>query len=118
MKALIITSRFPWPPYTGDRLRASIWIAALARCGEVTLIAPAGAPPDDLPPFRFVAARRSLLPFVKGMLSLLRHRLPLQCLMSAPYDWRNAVVRARQASGPFDVTVVILSRMHPWLKKS
>jgi len=111
-------SRFPWPPYIGDRLRGSIWIAALARCAEVTLIAPAGTPPPDVPPFRFVAVRRSLPRFVRGVLRLLRHRLPLQCLMSAPYDWRNAVVRARQTSGPFDVTVVILSRMHPWLKNS
>jgi len=118
MKALIITSRFPWPPYTGDRLRASIWIAALARCGEVTLIAPEGTPPDGLPPFRFFAVRRSLLRLVKGMLRLLLDRLPFQCLMSAPYDWRNAIARARLSNRPFDVTVVILSRMHPWIKKS
>jgi len=116
MKALIITSRFPWPPYTGDRLRASIWIAALARCGEVTLIAPAGTPPNNS--FRFFAARRSLLSLAKGMLRLLRDRLPLQCLMSAPYDWRNAIARARETDGPFDVMVVVLSRMHPWIEES
>ena len=118
MKGLIITSRFPWPPYTGDRLRASIWIAALARNGgEVSLIAPNGTLPDDLPPrFRFFAARRSLVSLMKGMLRLFS--LPLQCLMSAPYDWREAIVWARQQSGPFDVTIVILSRMHPWVETS
>jgi glycosyltransferase involved in cell wall biosynthesis len=116
MKALIITSRFPWPSYTGDRLRASIWIAALARAGEVTLVAPTGTLPDDAPPFRFFAARRSLLSLMKGMRSLFR--LPLQCLISAPYDWNDAIGRARQHSGPFDVTVVVLSRMHPWIEKS
>jgi glycosyltransferase involved in cell wall biosynthesis len=116
MKTLIITSRFPWPLYTGDRLRASIWIAALARIGEVALISPRGILPDGLPPFRFFAARRSLLSLMKGILHLLE--LPLQCLLSAPYDWRNAIARARQDAGPFDVTVVILSRMHPWINKS
>jgi glycosyltransferase involved in cell wall biosynthesis len=118
MKALIITSRFPWPSYTGDRLRASIWIAALARCGDVALIAPRGTPPDGLPPFRFFAARRSLRSLMSGMLRVLRDRLPLQCLLSAPYDWRNAIARARRESGPFDVTVVILSRLHPWIDRS
>jgi hypothetical protein len=38
--------------------------------------------------------------------------------MSAPYDWRDAIARAGDAAGPFDVTVVILSRMHPWVEKS
>ena len=118
MKALIITSRFPWPSYTGDRLRASIWIAALARCGDVTLIAPRGTPPGVLPPFRFFAAPRSLVSLMRGVLRLIRHRLPLQCLLSAPYAWRNAIDRARKESGPFDVTVVILSRMHPWIRES
>ncbi len=118
MKALIVTSRFPWPSYTGDRLRASIWIAALARCGDVALIAPRGTPPDGLPPFRFFAARRSLWRLMGGILRLLVGRLPVQCLLSAPYDWRNAIDRARQESGPFDVTVVVLSRMHPWIQKS
>jgi glycosyltransferase involved in cell wall biosynthesis len=38
--------------------------------------------------------------------------------MSAPYDWRNAIARVRETGGPFDVTVVVLSRMHPWIKNS
>jgi polysaccharide biosynthesis protein PslH len=117
MKALIITSRFPWPSYTGDRLRASIWIAALARGGEVALVAPRGTVPEGLPRFRFFAAGRSLRTFVKGALAWLGKALPLQCLMLAPYDWREAMARARREAGPFDVTVVILSRMHPWVTK-
>jgi glycosyltransferase involved in cell wall biosynthesis len=118
MKALIITSRFPWPSYTGDRLRASIWIAALARNGEVALVAPSGRVPDSQPRFRFFAARRSLRSVVKGTMIWLSNVLPIQCLMAAPYDWCAAIFRARREAGPFDLTVVILSRMHPWVEKS
>ncbi|HXH39713.1 MAG TPA: glycosyltransferase family 4 protein [Thermoanaerobaculia bacterium] len=118
MKALVITSRFPWPSYTGERLRASIWLSALARSGEVALVAPGGTLPGDLPPFRFFAARRSVKGLVQGALLLVRDGLPLQCLLAAPYDWHAAISRARQDAGPFDVTVVILSRMHPWVEKT
>jgi|GEM_PF-383819 len=118
MRVLIITSRFPWPSYTGDRLRAPIWISALAPSSEVALVAPRGTVPEGLPPFRFFTAQRSLRRLAQGLLLLLRDRLPLQCLMAAPYDWREAIDRARHEAGPFDVSVVILSRMHPWVKDS
>jgi glycosyltransferase involved in cell wall biosynthesis len=118
MKALVITSRFPWPSYTGDRLRAAMWASALARSGEVAMVAPSGTVPDGLPRFRFFAARRSFRRLAQGMVSLVRDGLPLQCLLSAPYDWRAAIAAARHDLGPFDVTVVILSRVHPWVKKT
>lgn len=38
--------------------------------------------------------------------------------MAAPYHWRDAIDRARHEAGPFDVSVVILSRMHPWVEDS
>lgn len=38
--------------------------------------------------------------------------------MVAPYDWREAIDRAGREAGPFDVSVVILSRMHPWVEDS
>jgi polysaccharide biosynthesis protein PslH len=118
MKALVITSRFPWPPYTGDRLRAAMWVSALTRSGEVALVAPRGTVPDGLAHFRLFAARRSLRRLVQGALSLVRDALPFQCLLAAPYDWHAAIGRAHHDIGPFDVTVVILSRMHPWVKKT
>ena len=117
-KALIITSRFPWPSYTGERLRAARWITALAQSGEVALIAPRGVLPSDVPRFRFYAARWSVGRLVRGAMSLLREGLPIQCLMGAPYDWPAAMAGARRDMGPFDVTVVILSRMHPWVQQS
>ena len=118
MKALIITSRFPWPSYTGDRLRAAMWLMALARGADVAVVAPPGTVPDGLPRFGFFAARRSVRRFVQGTLPLLRDGLPLQCLLTAPYDWRAAISRARHEAGPFDVTIVILSRVHPWVEKT
>ncbi|MEO8382224.1 MAG: hypothetical protein ABI779_21360, partial [Acidobacteriota bacterium] len=42
MNVLVIASRFPWPPYSGDRLRTTIWLDALAPHANVTLVAPAG----------------------------------------------------------------------------
>ncbi len=84
----------------------------------MALVAPAGMVPEGLPPFRLFPARRSLGRLVTGALQLLRDGLPLQCLMAAPYHWRDAIDRARREAGPFDVSVVILSRMHPWVEDS
>jgi glycosyltransferase involved in cell wall biosynthesis len=117
MKSLVIASRFPWPSYTGDRLRAAIWISALRRNGEVSLIAPPGAMPGDFG-VRFYGARRSLGCAMRGAATMMRHSLPLQCLMAAPYDWRAAIADARREAGAFDVTIVVLSRMHPWVRES
>jgi glycosyltransferase involved in cell wall biosynthesis len=117
MKSLVIAPRFPWPPYTGDRLRASIWISALASTGDVALVAPPGAIPPDVP-LRFFGARSSMVRGIRGAMTVLRQSLPLQCLLGAPYDWPRAIADARREMGPFDVTIVLLSRMHPWVRES
>jgi glycosyltransferase involved in cell wall biosynthesis len=117
MKSLVIAPRFPWPPYTGDRLRASIWISALAGSGDVALVAPRGTIPSDFPA-HFYIARPSLRGTIRGAMTVLRESLPLQCLLAAPYDWTRAIVEARRDIGPFDVTIVLLSRMHPWVRES
>lgn len=118
MKALIITSRFPWPAYTGDRLRAAIWADALASDADVALVAPAGAIPVDAPKLRLFPARRSLASGAAAALAIVRDGLPLQCLLSASYDWRAAIASAQRDAGPFDVTIVLLSRLHPWVRSS
>jgi len=117
MKSLLIAPRFPWPPYTGDRLRASVWISALAADGDVALIAPHGTIPADVP-LRFYEARSSTTRAIRGAMTVLHENLPLQCLLGAPYDWPRAIADARREMGPFDVTIVLLSRMHPWVRKS
>jgi hypothetical protein len=118
MKSLLITSRFPWPSHTGDRLRASIWLSALARDGQVTMVAPSGQVPTGVPPVRVFVAGRSLIRAIQGIWTVLRDRLPFQCLLAAPYDWAGAIANARREAGPFDVTIVLLSRLHPWVRAS
>jgi glycosyltransferase involved in cell wall biosynthesis len=117
MKSLLIAPRFPWPSFTGDRLRASIWIDALSASGEVALVAPHGTAPSNLP-LRFFAARSSVRRGISGAVTVLREQLPLQCLLAAPYDWPRAIANARREMGAFDVTIVLLSRLHPWVRES
>jgi len=108
MKILLLTSRFPWPAYTGDRLRASIWIDALAH-DDVTLIAPHGVIPRDAPRLRFCAAKRSIARAIAAIFS----GAPAHTLLAAPYDWRDAIARA---GDDFDVAIVLLSRLDPWVR--
>lgn len=105
-----MTSRFPWPAYTGDRIRASLWLEALAPAGSVTLIAPPGEIPASHRHVRHVVVRRSLARLGAAALAVVLRRLPWQTLLAAGYDWRRAVAEAGEASA----TVVMLSRLHPW----
>jgi glycosyltransferase involved in cell wall biosynthesis len=43
--------------------------------------------------------------------------LPFTSLLTAGYDWAGAVARARAEAGPFDATVVLLSRLDPWVRR-
>lgn len=132
MNVLVIASRFPWPAYSGDRLRTTIWLEAL-RDANVALVAPgvrtqrAGGRGQEerpsqscaLPPapcsLKFYPAQRSLTNGARAVARALGHGLPFQSLLAAPYAWREAVERARADFGSFDATVVILSRLHPWI---
>jgi glycosyltransferase involved in cell wall biosynthesis len=112
MNVLLLSSRFPWPPFTGDRLRAAIWLAALENHANVALVAPDGRVPDGAPRFCFHPAKRSLL---RGTLRLIAGA-PVHALLAAPYDWTDAIDRARNDAGPFDATIVLLSRLDPWVR--
>ncbi len=154
MNVLVISSRFPWPAYSGDRLRTTIWLEALTDA-NVALVAPpsvfraqrAGrrgqkigsdsraqpsapcaqpsapsalpsapcALPSDSCAVRFYPARRSLTQGARAIARTLRERLPWQSLLSAPYAWSDAIASARHDFGSFDATVVILSRLDPWI---
>jgi glycosyltransferase involved in cell wall biosynthesis len=82
------------------------------------LVAPRGTIPLDVPAVRFYGAQSSLRRGISGVMTVLRERLPLQCLLAARYDWQGAIADARRDVGPFDVTIVLLSRMHPWVRES
>jgi glycosyltransferase involved in cell wall biosynthesis len=118
VKALVVAPRFPWPPYTGERLRATIWLSALEQEGEVALVSPGGTVPGRAPRFRFYPARRSLRHGVRRAVAAIRDGLPFQCLLAASYDWKSAIAQARREAGRFDVTVILLSRLHPWVSES
>lgn len=117
MNVLVLASRFPWPAYSGDRLRTTIWLDALARHANVALVAPSGEVPQDAPRFRFHPARRSLARGLRAIVSVARRGLPVTTLLTAAYDWDDAVARARRDVGPFDATIVILSRLDPWVRQ-
>lgn len=111
MRVLLLCSRFPWPSFTGDRLRAAIWISALAREHDVTLIAPPGRIPQRAPEFRFEPALPSMQAMLGGALRV-AGRAPVQTLLAARYDWNRAIDNA----GAFDASIVLLSRLEPLVR--
>jgi glycosyltransferase involved in cell wall biosynthesis len=115
MNVLLISSRFPWPSYTGDRLRASIWVSALESEANVSLVSPAGQVPSDAPQFRFYAAAPSAFRAGSAVIRVLGGA-PAQSLLAAPYDWEGAIARARNDAGDFDATIVLLSRLDPLVR--
>ena len=116
MNVLLLSSRFPWPPFTGDRLRATIWLAALEREMNVALVAPRGRVPPAAPRFRFHPAALSPTRAAAGALRVLGGA-PVHALLAAPYDWRGAIERARSDVGGFDAAIVLLSRLDPWVRR-
>lgn len=116
MNVLVLASRFPWPAYSGDRLRTTIWLDALAQHVNVALVAPVGEVPPEAPRFRFHPARRSLARGIRAIGSVMRRGLPFTTLLTAAYGWDEAIARARRDVGPFDATIVILSRLDPWVR--
>jgi glycosyltransferase involved in cell wall biosynthesis len=111
MNVLVVSTRFPWPPYSGDRIRANVWLEALAK-ENVALVAPPGDAPKNV---RFYPAKRSLANGARGIIRTMREQLPWQSLLSAPYAWSAAIENARRDAGAFDATVLILERVAPWI---
>jgi glycosyltransferase involved in cell wall biosynthesis len=116
MKVLLLASRYPWPPHSGDRLRTSIWLDALSGQATVALVSPGGDPPGAGPGFHAFAARPSLLKQAGRVARVAGSGLPWTTLLTAGHDWSGAIAQARAAFGPFDATVVILSRLDPWVR--
>lgn len=115
MKALFVASRFPFPPYTGDRVRATVWLEALASAGELTLVAPATDVRQMPFPCRVVKVPRSLAALASASLRVVAAGLPATSLLAAGYAWRRALAAAAVVSGPFDVAIVQLARLDPWV---
>lgn len=110
MKIVLLSSRFPWPPFSGDRTRATLWIEALAHEHDVTLIAPGGDVPRGTPSFRFRTVGRSPRRAFAGALRVLTGA-PVQTIPAAAYDWARALEQAKHEVGRFDAAIVLLSRL-------
>lgn len=113
--ALVVTARAPWPPYTGDRLRTTVWLEALAPHADVTLIAPGTPSPAAAPEHRRVVLALALQGLPWRALKALRRGWPLTSLLAGGVAWRAAFARAAEGAERFDVTVVVLARTHPWV---
>ena len=114
-RVLVVSSRFPWPPVTGDRGRVVAWLEALAPRANVTLVAPEGRVPTAVPPFRFVPAHRSAVRLSSAAWQTVKTGRPATALLAAGYDWPGALLPAEREWGPFDVAVVLLARLDPWV---
>jgi glycosyltransferase involved in cell wall biosynthesis len=114
-RVVVVSSRFPWPSITGDRIRAAAWLEALGPRAEVTLVAPRGRVPEAAPPFRFVAVRRSSRRLASAAWRTVASRLPATALLAAGYDWPAALAAAEGGRGAFDAAVVLLARLDPWV---
>lgn len=118
MRVLLISSRFPWPAYTGDRTRVLSWLSALTPNARVALVAPAGELPPRADAFDFFPAARSRRRGLQRAVAVLHRGLPFQTLLASAFDWDSAIGAARRTLGDFDVTIVILSRVDPWVRAS
>lgn len=115
MRALLVASRFPYPPYTGDRIRATAWIEALGGAGDLTVVAPRGR--LELVPrgCRVVTAERAPHRLVPCAVRVLAQGLPATSLLAAGLAWGRSLRAALAVGGPFDVAIVQLARLDPWV---
>ncbi len=113
MRALLVVPRLPGTGHTGDRVRTELHLEALAALGaRVTLAggAPAGAPVPIIPG----AADVRGVPSAKG--SRCRSSWRGRRCAAGRCRRRSATARGRRrsgATGPFDLAIVLLARLHP-----
>lgn len=112
MRALLVVPRLPGTGFTGDRVRAELHLEALGAAGaRVTLVGgiPEGRRVPEVPgatEVRGVPSRSVFLPLYLARAAA--RGWPLQtALCDGP--WR----RALRGTGPFDLAVVLLARLHP-----
>lgn len=98
-------------------MRAAVWLAALQNEAAVALVSPDGVIPPNAPRFRFYPAARSIGRGLAATLRLLGGT-PFHSLLAAPYEWTGAIERARRDLGTVDATIVLLSRLDPWMRAS
>jgi glycosyltransferase involved in cell wall biosynthesis len=115
VRILIVTSRNPWPPFSGDRLRTTMWLDALAEDNEVVLVTRKGASRPTRPGVRIEYVSWRPWALIGAMARVIGRNLPLHTLLLAGYGWRESLRRVERDHGPFDAAVVVLSRLDPWV---
>jgi hypothetical protein len=113
MTVLVVAPRCPWPPYSGDRLRAALWIEALAGRTDVVLITShcdCGPNPFGV---TIIHARRSLGGVPSAARTAIRRVLPFHTLLAATSDWQGAFAAVGDAQ--ISTAIVVLSRTDPWV---
>jgi hypothetical protein len=111
VKVLLVAPRTPWPPYTGDRLRANMWIDALRSVATVVVVTPRSeTEPHDL---EVIHARRSAGALLASLTRTVTQRAPVHTLLGASRNWRAALAEAERRHGRFDLAIVLLSRTDP-----
>ncbi|MFA6957345.1 MAG: glycosyltransferase [Thermoanaerobaculia bacterium] len=113
MRALVVASRFPWPSTTGDRLRASEWVAALGGTFDVTLVSPVGDASLVPAAIRHVGAPVSSLRAAGAAFRTLARGLPLHDALGGRVGWDSAFRSLRGER--FDIVVCLLTRTLPWI---
>jgi sugar transferase (PEP-CTERM/EpsH1 system associated) len=123
MKILFLTSRFPYPTFTGDRLRAYIQIRSLARDHEVTLVCPnEGARPEHVAHMqtlcadvRAVDVSGGIGRWIRTAVALLRGDRPLQIAYFHSRRMADAVSECL-AARKFDAVHVHLVRCAEYVR--
>ena len=117
LKVLVVSPRCPWTGHTGDRLRVRVWIEALAPAASVVLIAPdRGAPhPSGI---EYIRARWSPLRFLRDAIAAAISGVPMQTVLTAGYGWQSLIDDTVKTHGPFDASIVVLSRLDAWLRRA
>jgi len=121
MRILFLTSRLPYPPDRGDRLRAFNFIKRLSREHELTLISFASRESHDKHVIALKSYCRDIRVVPMGrlrpaatVLGNLWRREPLQALYYRSAAMKRLIDRTLAAT-PFDVAYVHLFRMAPYL---
>ncbi|NNE44783.1 MAG: glycosyltransferase [Gemmatimonadetes bacterium] len=122
MKILFLTSRLPWPPDRGDRVRTYHFLRVMAEAHDVTLLsfADGSAPPGSREALRGLGARVVTVPRRRSvsaaqMARAFPSREPFQV---AYYRSSEMKLRVRELAADSDVVVAHLLRMAPYLAEA
>lgn len=81
------------------------------------MVAPGGPAPPGVASHRRILPAPAPLALPGRALTALRRGWPLTALLAAGWAWRRALARAAAGGTEFDVTVVVLARLDPWVAR-